>query len=332
MFTKRNLFYLLGTLLIVSLVGCAAPAENGENGDTTTDTEPERESFGASVDYNIVGIEPGAGIMINTDKVMEAYNLEEAGWNLQESSSAAMLTAMQDAVENNEPIVATVWEPHAIFSIAEIRKLNDPQNIYNSPSQTKAFLEENAPDWADAQVASDVIASVVYKGFADDAPAAYEFLQNFNVDSDVQSDWIYSYSVENKEAGEVAAEYVENNSEAVSAWLPEDAELGKEKIIIGIPPWPGATVKSRVVALLLQDLGYETEIKELDAGVVYTSVSQKDIDVNVAGWLPTTHQDYWESNKDKLEIAGINVTQTWLGLGIPDYVSRDFQSINDLAQ
>jgi glycine betaine/proline transport system substrate-binding protein len=83
MFTKRKLFYLLGTVLIVSLVGCAAPSDNGDTGDTTPDKEPAQESFGASVDYNVVGIEPGAGIMINTDKAMEAYNLEEAGWNLQ---------------------------------------------------------------------------------------------------------------------------------------------------------------------------------------------------------------------------------------------------------
>lgn len=324
--------------LVSGLTGCTDGAETTqtENEQTTTEnetqtTENTENNFGTSVDYKVVGIEPGAGIMINTEKAMEAYGLNDTEWQLQESSSAAMLAAMQDALQNEEPIIATLWEPHAVFSIGDIRKLEDPQNIYNSPEQTKEFLAEYAPQWADRKVASDVIASVVYKGFNEDAPAAYQFFQKFNITSDTQSEWIYKYSIEDMDAEEIADEFVAQNPDLVSSWVPADADLGKETITIGIPPWPGATVKSRVVAAILEDMGYATEIKELDVGVVYTSIAQKDIDVNVAGWLPTTHQEYWDSMGDQLEIAGVNVLTTWLGLGVPAYVDPEIQSLEDLA-
>lgn len=297
-----------------------------------TQQTKESSSLGEQVDWQIVGIEPGAGIMINTEKAMKEYGLEEAGWKLQESGSAAMMTAFQDAITNNDPIVATLWEPHALFSIADIRKLEDPKNVYNNPEATTEFLEEFAPDWADAQVASDVIATVVYQGFNEDAPAAYAFFKNFNIPSDVQSDWIFQYTVEEKDPEDIAKAYIEANQELVESWKPSsDVALGKETIVIGIPPWPGVTVKSRIMAQILQEMGYETEIQEVDVGVVYTGLADKQIDVNPAGWLPSTHGEYWNTQGEQLEIAGINITNTWLGLGVPAYVDESIQSLEDLA-
>ncbi len=299
--------------------------EGGEGGQKT-------QSFAESVEKTITGIGPGAGIMINTEKAMEEYGLNEAGWTLQKSSSAAMLSALQDAIDNNEPILATVWQPHAAFAVGDLRKLDDPKNIYNDPEGTRSFLEENAPAYADAEVKSDVLASVVYAGFQEDAPAAYAFFEEFQIDASVQSDWILKYSVQEKEPATIAENWIGNNRGTVEQWVPaEDVALGKEKITIGIPPWPGATVKSEVVAQLLEEIGYETEVQKVDVGVVYSGLADEQIDVNVAGWLPTTHQEYWEQYSDQMEIAGVNVTLTWLGLGVPSYVDEDIQSITDLV-
>ncbi|MBD3281147.1 hypothetical protein GF391_00175 [Candidatus Uhrbacteria bacterium] len=335
---NKNLYIGLGVaaIIVIALLWSSQSQESAEQqpqaNQEADQAEQSDRAFGESVEWAITGIEPGAGIMINTEKAMQEYGLED-DWKLKESSSAAMLAALQDSIANEEPIVVTVWEPHAAFSIANIRKLEDSKNIFNSPDATREFLKENAPEWADADVASDVLATVVYKGFADDAPAAAEFFKNFNVPADYQSEWIYEYSVNEKEAETVASEFLAEHEEEMKGWMPaEDTELGKDKITIGIPPWPGATVKSRVVAQVLQEIGYETEIKEMDASVVYASIADKQVDVNVAGWMPTTHADYWEEFKDDLEIAGINVTQSWLGLGVPDYVDSGIQSLEDLAK
>src|SRR6056297_88356 len=320
---------IIGIIVLIVLAGVLYFSQKTEKEKTpATQTPTSQENFGKKVDYKITGIEPGAGIMANTEKAREEYGLDN--WELQKSSSAAMLSSLQDAIASQEPVIATVWEPHSAFAIANIRKLKDPKKIYNDPEATKKFLEKYAPEWQDAEVKSDVLATVVYKGFKKDAPAAYEFFRNFNIPASTQSNWIYQYSIEDVDPEKIAENYFNDNSEKIKEWTPDSAELGKEKITLGIPPWPGATVKSHIVARILKDMGYKTEINEMDAGVVYTSLADKQLDVNVAGWLPVTHKDYWEEKKDQLEIAGINVTQTWLGLGIPDYADKSIQSLKDL--
>lgn len=326
-------------ILLVIIVAAAAylgitqekgPSKSKQAAENETKKE-QTTSFGKKVEWNITGIEPGAGVMSSTEDAIEAYEL--SSWNLQQSSAASMLSALQEAVSNEKPIIVTAWQPHSAFAITNLRKLEDPQGIYNDPEATKQFLEENAPEYTDAEVSSDVLASVVYNGFAEDAPAANKFLSNFQIPAETQSNWIYEFNVNEKEASTVAANYIKNNRETVDSWKPaEDAELGKEKLTIGIPPWPGATVKSRVARDVLEEIGYEVTIREMDAGVVYTALADKQLDMTVAGWLPVTHEDYWNEKGDSLEIAGINVTQTWLGLAVPDYVDEDIQSIADLKK
>lgn len=321
-----HLIILLAIIVILIGIVVFAPSQD-QNAD-----QNDQNAFANAVNYQITGIEPGAGVMINTEKAMEQYGLSEAGWTLQESSSAAMLATIQDAVANNEPFIATVWEPHAAFSVADMRKLDDPNNIYNSPEKTRDFLEQYAPDYADAEVQSDVIATVVYDGFAEDAPAAYAFFENFNVSADTQSDWIYQYSVEENSASSTAAQYIANNRDQIEAWMPaDDVALGKTELTLGMPPWPGVTVKSEVVKQILEEMGYSVSVQASDAGVVYTSLANSDIDATLAGWLPSTHADYWDEHKGSLEIAGINVTTTWLGLGVPNYVDERVQSLEDLG-
>jgi len=340
---KTTIFQLVIIVLLVVILGIiiiagqtGGDSQTDQNGTSTTEQDDEIQprnpqatrDFAESVSYNITGIEPGAGVMQSTETAIEEYQLEE--WNLQQSSASAMLTALQEAFESEEPIVATVWQPHSSFAVGDLRKLEDPKNIYNDPEATKAFLDEHASEYADADVQSDVLASVVYSGFAEDAPAANEFFGNFNVSAETQSEWIYQYSVEDVSAENVASQYLSNNPDKVDEWTSVDSDLGKQSLTLGLPPWPGATVKSHIAKQLLEDIGYTVELNELDAGVVYTSLADQELDATVAGWLPTTHQDYWNRYGDQLEIAGVNVTQTWLGLGVPDHVNKDIQSLSDL--
>src|SRR5699024_6117460 len=45
----------------------------------------DNEELGEDLDWTITGIDPGAGIMENTEKAIENYELDD--WNLQESSN-----------------------------------------------------------------------------------------------------------------------------------------------------------------------------------------------------------------------------------------------------
>ena len=96
----------------MALVACGgedadeSSAESESNGDV---------NVGEEVEYPITGIEPGAGISQATNKALEEYdNLE--GWTHEESSTAAMLTELGEALDNEEEIIVAAWNPHYMFA------------------------------------------------------------------------------------------------------------------------------------------------------------------------------------------------------------------------
>lgn len=61
-------------------------------------------------DFNdeIIGIDPGAGLMSLTEEVMDTYDLE---LQLRSGSDATMVAALSNAMENDEDVVVTGWTP-----------------------------------------------------------------------------------------------------------------------------------------------------------------------------------------------------------------------------
>jgi glycine betaine/proline transport system substrate-binding protein len=93
----------------------------------------------------IIGIEPGAGMMRNTTKVIKDYNLK---LQLVEGSTAAMTAALKSAVDRKEWIVATLWEPSWMTQKFDVKFLKDPKGIYAPPETyywigNKGFSAEN---------------------------------------------------------------------------------------------------------------------------------------------------------------------------------------------
>ncbi|PJH69148.1 glycine/betaine ABC transporter, partial [Salmonella enterica subsp. enterica serovar Typhimurium] len=68
-----------------------------EEVNSITDLNEHQEKF----DGEIVGFEPGAGTMIVTEDVIEAYNLD---YELTPSSEPAKITELENAYEAEEPI------------------------------------------------------------------------------------------------------------------------------------------------------------------------------------------------------------------------------------
>ncbi|MBD2846973.1 glycine betaine ABC transporter substrate-binding protein [Paenibacillus sp. IB182496] len=107
-------------------------------------------AVGDAVQHRIIGIEPGAGIMMSTRAAMDTYGLED--WTLLESSSAAMAQELDKAYRAKEPIVVTGWTPHWMFAKMELKYLEDPQNVYGGAEQihtmTRKGLESDMPEAA----------------------------------------------------------------------------------------------------------------------------------------------------------------------------------------
>src|SRR5699024_12311342 len=88
------------------------------------------------------------GIMALSEDALEEYELEQ--WDLQNSSEAAMLTELEDAVDNEEPIVVTLWKPHWAFGPMDLKMLADPKGVYGGDGGHISIvaneeLEENSP-------------------------------------------------------------------------------------------------------------------------------------------------------------------------------------------
>ena len=153
--------------------------------------------LGESVDWTVTGIDPGAGIMQNTQEAFEAYGLDN--WELTSSSEAAMLTTLQSAAENEEPIIVPLWKPHWIFGTMDLKMLEDPKEIYGGEG--------------------DQIYTVARKGLKEDAPRAYKVLEQYNENYDMINEMMPKVHAEDQDPAKVVQDYIENNPDQVDKWL-----------------------------------------------------------------------------------------------------------------
>lgn len=157
----------------------------------------DNEELGESVDWEIIGIDPGAGIMENTQQVLEDYDLDN--WELTSSSEAAMLTQLQAAIENEEPIVVPLWKPHWAFGTMDLKMLEDPQEIYGGDG--------------------DQIYTVARNGLEEDAPRAYKVMEQYDESYEMIEEMMPKVHQEDRDPAQVVQEYIDNNPDQVDKWL-----------------------------------------------------------------------------------------------------------------
>ncbi|MEV5014905.1 ABC transporter permease/substrate binding protein [Streptomyces sp. NPDC053780] len=102
-----------------------------------------------------------------------------------------------------------------------------------------------------------------------------------------------------------------------------------KKITLGYVPWDEGVASTFLWKEILEQRGYEVEAKQFDAGPLYTSLAQGDIDIVTNSWLPTTHAQYWKKYGDRLDDLGSWYDNTSLELTVPAYM-KDVNSLEDL--
>jgi glycine betaine/proline transport system substrate-binding protein len=162
----------------------------------TIDSIPEMKENAEKFDKQIIGIDPGAGIMSTTEKAIKEYGLDQ--FRLVEGSGATMTMALQNAIKNNEWIAVTGWTPHWKFARWDLKYLQDPKKIYGG---------------------EEFIATIARKGLKKDMPEAYQFLdQFFWQPSDMEQLMVW-----NQEKGadpyKNAVKWINQNPEKVQEWL-----------------------------------------------------------------------------------------------------------------
>ncbi|QXI31065.1 glycine betaine ABC transporter substrate-binding protein [Pseudomonas vanderleydeniana] len=109
--------------------------------DSIEELNANADKFGGK----IIGIEPGAGLMRDTNNAIRDYGLK---LQLVEGSSAAMTAALKSAIDRKEWIAVTLWDPSWMSLKFDVKYLTDSKGVF-PPSQTyywigqKGFSEKN---------------------------------------------------------------------------------------------------------------------------------------------------------------------------------------------
>lgn len=156
----------------------------------------ELPEFAEELDGDITGIESGAGLSVLTEEeVMPHYGLDQE-FELQLSSAGGMLGELEEAIENDEEIVVTMWTPNWVYEQFNLQALEDPDQVYGE---------------------SESIHTLGRPGFAEDFPEVANMIENFSLTIEQVAD------LENYLANESGDD--EDDSAAVAAWLEENPEV-----------------------------------------------------------------------------------------------------------
>ncbi|MFE9434922.1 MULTISPECIES: ABC transporter permease/substrate binding protein [unclassified Streptomyces] len=108
----------------------------------------------------------------------------------------------------------------------------------------------------------------------------------------------------------------------------ENVGQGK-KVTIGYIPWDEGVASTFLWKEILEERGYQVDVKQFDAGPLYTSLAQGDVDFETDSWLPTTHAQYWKKYGKQLDDLGSWYGPTSLELSVPAYM-KGIDSLEDL--
>lgn len=145
-------------------------------------------------DGEIIGIDPGAGLMAASEEAVEAYDLN---YDLISGSDAAMTAALERAIEREEWIVVTGWTPHWKFAAHDLKYLEDPQNVFGD---------------------AEHIATIVTPDLEERHPDVFNFLDNFYWTPEEMGE-VMIYIEEGMEPFEAARQWISENPDRVQEWL-----------------------------------------------------------------------------------------------------------------
>lgn len=292
---KKHKFITGAAALSAAMLASACGSDEASSSD---------QSLGEELDYTITGIEPGAGLTGLSKNALEDYsNLE--GWELEESSTASMLIALEDAIDNEEPLVITGWTPHWMFSAYDLKFLEDPKESLGGP--------EN-------------IQTITRLGLEEDMPEAFKILDAFEWElEDLQSVMYAGQDIPFEEAGQ---NWIDENQDKVAQWTEDVEPVDGEKIELVSTPWDSERASSSVLKPILEAQGYDVTVTAVDPAVMFEAIATGGADASIAPWLPATHAAFYEKHEEDMLDLGPNLTGGQNGIAVPAYM--DIDSIEDL--
>ncbi|MDX9760770.1 MAG: glycine betaine ABC transporter substrate-binding protein [Desulfomonilia bacterium] len=181
----------LGSNCEGAAIGLVVPAY------VTIDSIDQMNDHTKKFDSEIVGIDPGAGIMSATEKAIDEYGLKN--FELMESTGAMMTAILSEKIKKNQWVVVTGWTPHWKFARWDLKYLKDPKGVYGG---------------------EETINTVVRKGLKEDMPEVYEFLDNFHW-SLQEIGQVMEWNAKGADPADSAKRWIKENPDRVKEWLPK---------------------------------------------------------------------------------------------------------------
>jgi glycine betaine/proline transport system substrate-binding protein len=85
------------------------------------------------VSKRIVSLPAETGLTISARRVMDAYNLGKAGYEIVAAPPTEWFGTFREAIEDNEWVIFPLWQPHWVNAAYEVRRLDDPKGAYGEP-------------------------------------------------------------------------------------------------------------------------------------------------------------------------------------------------------
>jgi glycine betaine/proline transport system substrate-binding protein len=154
-------------------------------------------------DGEIVGIDPGAGMMQQLEQAIEDDVLGLGSMTLLEGSGPTMTAALSDAIENERPVVVTGWRPHWKFARWDLKILDQSSEVFGGAENIHLMVRQD---------------------LSEDKPEVYKFFaetdwQSLSVGS-VMADIADGMTPE-----DAAAKFVDNNVDTINGILPSGMSL-----------------------------------------------------------------------------------------------------------
>jgi glycine betaine/proline transport system substrate-binding protein len=106
----------------------------------------------------------------------------------------------------------------------------------------------------------------------------------------------------------------------------------KKTLKFGVVAWSEALALGALIEyLLVNEIGQDVEIINPDAGVAYTAIQNKELDLYIEAWLPLTHETYWDKVASHVCDFGPIYEDASLGWAVPNYIPKDvLNSVTDM--
>ncbi len=112
-----------------------------------------------------------------------------------------------------------------------------------------------------------------------------------------------------------------------------EATEPEKEVSIGYVTWDCAIASSNVMKLVFEEAGYDVDLISVDAGPLFQALARGDVDATTTGWLPHTHESYWEQYGNQIDYVKPNIPgAARIGLVVPTYVTIDsIEEMNGVA-